>query len=120
MNRLVLPFFVVTAVFALMTTPSHARTSSNDSLTAKIDLASTTNINNTTLSPGEYKVVAEGNQAKFEKDGKVVAEVPCTLKTLSNKSAHTEFVIDHDRLLEIQVSGKTQAIEFSPAQNSGN
>ena len=118
MTRRLLPFFIAVAVIAVLTIPSWAKDNSSGALTARISLDSATTVNNsnTTLEPGEYKVVAEQNQAKFEKDGKVVAEVPCTLKTLSGKAAHTEFSIDQGRLLEIQVSGKTEAIEFS----SGN
>jgi hypothetical protein len=114
----VLPFFIAVAVITMITIPSWAKDNSSGALTARISLDSATTVNNsnTTLEPGEYRVVAEQNQAKFEKDAKVVAEVPCTLKTLSGKAAHTEFSIDQGRLLEIQVSGKTEAIEFS----SGN
>jgi hypothetical protein len=44
---------------------------------------------------------------------KVVAEVPCTLKDAAGKVNQTTFIIDHDKLTEIQVSGKTKMIEFS-------
>ncbi len=77
-------------------------------------------MNTTTLAPGEYKVIAEGNKATIEKGGKVVAEVPCTLKTLSNKAPQTAATVDHGSLTEILASGKTEAIEFSSSQNSGN
>ena len=115
MTRRMSPFFIAIAVTAVLTIPSWARDNSSAALSASISLDSTATINNTntTLEPGEYKVVAEQNQAKFEKNGKVVAEVPCTLKTLPGKAAHTEFIVDQGRLLEIQVSGKTEAIEFS-------
>ena len=118
MTRRVLPFFIAVAVITMITIPSWAKDNSSGALSARISLDSATTVNNsnTTLEPGEYRVVAEQNQAKFEKNGKVVAEVPCTLKTLSGKAAYTEFSIDQGRLLEIQVSGKTEAIEFS----SGN
>jgi|SRR5579862_8091703 len=115
-KRSVLFSAIVMAVFALMTLPSWARPNSNDTLSANIQLYSAATVNNTTLQPGQYKVIAEGSQAKFEKGGKVVAEVPCTLKTLSSKPPETEFVIDHDQLIEIHVSGKMQAIDFSPNQ----
>jgi hypothetical protein len=115
MTRHVLPLFIAISVIAILTIPSWAGDNSSGALSARISLDSIATVNNTntTLEPGEYKVVAEQNQAKFDKDGKVVAEVPCTLKTLPGKAAHTEFVVDQGRLLEIQVSGKTEAIEFS-------
>ncbi len=120
MFRRFLPLFIVAAAVAVMTIPVRAKNNSSDSLTATLDLDSTATINKTTLTPGEYRVVAEGNQARFEKDGKTVAEVPCTLKTLPNKASLSEFVMDHDRLTEIQVAGKTEAIEFSTSQSAGN
>jgi hypothetical protein len=120
MTKRLLPFFVITAILAVMAIPSYARTNSNDSISATIDLDSKANLNKTALVPGQYKVVAQGNQSKFEKDGKIVAEVPCTLKNLSRKANHNEFFLDHDRLTEIRVSGKNQAIELSSGQNSGD
>jgi hypothetical protein len=64
------------------------------------------------LEPGQYKVVAEGNTAKFERDGDIVAEAPFTWKTLSSKPEYSEVMTDHDRITEIDFSGKTQAIVF--------
>jgi hypothetical protein len=120
MSRRLLPFFIAAAIIAVITIPAFSKSNSTNSISVTITLAEKANVNTTTLDPGEYKVVAEGNQAKFEKDGKVVAEVPCTLKTLSTKAPQTAAAIDHDQLTEIQVSGKTEAIEFSSGQNSGN
>ncbi len=93
-----------------------AKSDSGDAITATITLTATTTVGGTQLAPGQYKVVVEGNQAKFEQKSKVVAEVPCTLKDISYKPTTTEFVLDHDHISEIQVSGKTKAIEFSTAQ----
>jgi hypothetical protein len=81
-------------------------------LSTSIDLTSATKIQNTQLQPGQYKVIAEGNEAKFEQDGKIVAQVPCTMKMLPNKAKQNRYELDHDRLTEIDVSGKTQAIQF--------
>jgi hypothetical protein len=120
MSRRSLSIFVTTAIFAVIAIPSWAKPNSSGSISATIYLNTVTNVNNTSLAPGEYHIVAEGNQVKFQKDSKVVAEAPCTMKTLSSKAAHTEVVLDHDRLQEIQVSGKTEAIEFSSGQSAGN
>ena len=43
----------------------------------------------------------------------MVAEVPCTLKDFTGKINETTFVIDNDKLTEIQVSGKPKTIDFS-------
>ena len=120
MSRRFFSLFIVAAVLTLVTIPSWAKNNSAGSLSATVELYSTTTINNTTLTPGQYRITAEGNQAKFEKNGKTVAEAPCTIKTLSNKAAQTQFIVDHDHLQEIQISGKTEAIEFSSSGSSGN
>ena len=93
-----------------------AKNDSSDSITTTIKVNSTVTVGSAKLAPGEYRVVAEGNQAKFTQGSKVVAEVPCTLKEISAKAPQTSFVLDHDSISEIQVSGKSKAIEFSSGQ----
>jgi secreted trypsin-like serine protease len=105
--------FPVIIALAAMSLPALAKSNSKATIKTTVDLTSTTKVGSTTLAPGHYEVVVEGNQAKFERDGKTVAEVHCTLKDLSTKAQQTEATADHDQLTEIQVSGKTQAIEFS-------
>ena len=106
-------FFAIMAVSA-MSIPLWAKPkpSSSETIKATIEVSSSTALGSMTLAPGEYHVTATGNQVKFERDGKIVAEVPCTMKDLSSKAQQTEISVDHDRLTEIQVSGKTKAIEF--------
>jgi hypothetical protein len=105
---------------SVMSIPVLARPSSKDSLSTTISLVTAVNVGNKMIEPGEYKVVVQDNSAKFEKDGKVVAEAPCTLKTLPTKAHETAVSVDHDKLTEIQISGKTQALEFSSGAASGN
>lgn len=112
MSRPLLFALSVFAAWTLASVPSWGRPNANDSLTATIDLGSTTTIQNKQLQPGRYKVVAEGNEAKFERNGKVVAEVPCTLKTLSQKAQQDDYQTDRNRLTQIDVSGKMQAMMF--------
>ena len=73
----------------MMTLPVWAKPNSSEALKATVNLTETTTLNNTTLTPGQYKVTAEGNQATFERDGKIVAQIPCTWKTLPNKSEYS-------------------------------
>lgn len=108
------------AVLGLMILPAWANNNSKDSIKTTIDITSTSKVSGTTLRPGQYTVVAEGNQAKFERDGKVVAEVPCTVKTLSTKSPNNQLVMDHGQITEIDLSGKTQAIELPSNSSAGN
>ena len=119
MFRHILPFLAV-AVFTIMTVPVWGGSNAKDSLSATINVESTSSLSNTKLAPGEYKVVTEGNMAKFERNGNVVAEVPFTWKTLSTKSPYTAVLSDHDRITEIDFSGKTAAIEFPSRGSSGN
>jgi hypothetical protein len=90
-----------------------AKNDSGDAITTNLKLTATTTVGTTQLAPGDYKVVADGSKAKFLQGSKVVAEIPCTLKDFSGKINQTTFVIDHDKLTEIQVSGKSKSIEFS-------
>lgn len=120
MNMRFVNVLAATALFSFMAVPSWAKSNSNGSLKTTIDLESTTTVRDKTLPPGQYKVIADGNEASFELNGKIVAEVPCSLKTLSSKAPQTAFVLDSNRLTEIQVSGKTQAIEFASSQNAGD
>jgi hypothetical protein len=56
--------------------------------------------------------LVSGNQAKFESKGKVVAEVPCTWKTLPAKADHDVVLTSGAAVTEITFQGKTQAIDF--------
>lgn len=93
-----------------------AKNDSGDTITVNVKLSATTTVGTTKLAPGNYKVIADGSKAKFQQGSKVVAEIPCTLKDFSAKIIDTSLVLDHDQLTEIQVSGKTKAIEFSSGQ----
>jgi len=90
-----------------------AKNDAGDTITTNLKLTATTTVGTTQLAPGDYKVIADGSKAKFQQGNKVVAEIPCTLKDFSGKIIQTTFVIDHDKLTEIQVAGKSKSIEFS-------
>jgi len=109
MYRRALKYFSATLAFAVVTLPVWARP---ESLKSTIVVSSPLKVGSSTLAPGHYDVIAEGNQAKFEHGGKVVAEVSYTLKTLPSKAHGDEFIVDHDQITEIQFAGKTQAIDF--------
>ena len=108
------------AVLSLVSVSAFAKPGAKDSFSVTIDLLSPDSVGTTTVAPGEYRVVIQDNSAKFQKDGKTVAEVPCTLKTLPTKAHETVVSIDHNQMTEIKVSGKVQAVEFSATTASGN
>jgi len=116
MSRRSLPIFLAIMALSSMSVSLWAKNDSGDTITANVKFSSTTNIGSTKLAPGEYKITADGSKAKFQKGNKVVAEVPCTLKDFTGKINETTYLIDHDQLTEIQVSGKSKAIEFSAGQ----
>lgn len=100
------------SIWTLVSIPSWSKSNAKDRMTTNIKIDSTINISNKQLVPGRYKIFVEGNEAKFERDGKVVAEAPCQVKTLPEKAKFDEIKTDHDRLTEIDLSGKTQSIQF--------
>lgn len=113
MSRRVFSILAAILAVSVMSVSLWAKNDSNEAVTASIKLTSATSVGGTKLEPGDYKVVVDGNKAKFEKGNKQVAEVPCTVKDLSVKVNTTSFVLDHDQLSEIQVAGKSKAIEFA-------
>ncbi len=113
MSRRSLPIFLAIMALTAMSVSVWAKNDSGDTITTSLKLTATTTVGTTKLAPGTYKVIADATKAKFQLGNKVVAEIPCTLKDFSGKINETTFVIDHDQLTEIQVAGKTKAIEFS-------
>lgn len=108
-----LPIFLAILVISAMTVPVWAtKVDTGNTISATIKLSAATKVGNTQLTAGEYKVIADQNQAKFQKGGKVVAQVPCTLKPLSFMPKETMFVVENGGLSEIQVSGNEMAIAF--------
>ena len=66
MSRRLFPIFLAIMIVGAMSVSVWAKSDSGDSITATIKLTATTTVGTTQLAPGDYKVVAEGNQAKFE------------------------------------------------------
>jgi hypothetical protein len=87
-------------------------TAATDSLHKTVHLGATATVAGKTLQAGEYDLVVSGNQAKFQSKGKVVAEVPCTWKTLPAKAEHDLVLTSGSTLTEIEFQGNTQAIDF--------
>ncbi len=113
MSRRLLPLFLAIMALTTMSVSVWAKNDAGDTITANIKLTVATTVGSTKLAPGNYKVIADGSKAKFQQGNKVVAEVPCTLKDFTGKVNDTTFIVDHDQITEIQVAGKSKAIEFS-------
>src|ERR1700728_1654876 len=112
-SRSLLKLSLIVGVLSLLTIPVWARPNSKDNLHATIQVMSAVSLGDKTLQPGEYDVFAQNNNVQFKQDGKLVAEAPYTMKTLPNKAQATEFFTDHDHMTQIQVAGKTEAIDLT-------
>lgn len=112
MSRRTLSVFLAILAVAAMSVSVWAKNDAGDSLTVNVKLTAATTIGTTKLAAGEYKVVVEGSKAKFLQGGKVVAEIPCTLKDSATKVNQTSYIMSNDQLSEIEVGGKNKSIDF--------
>ncbi len=102
----------ITALVAIAMALPIGVTAASDSLHKTIHLGQTATVAGKTLQEGDYDLMVSGNQAKFASKGKVVAEVPCTWKTLDVKAEHDLVLTNGGVVTEIEFQGKTQAIDF--------
>jgi len=113
-------FLAILAFSAMSVSVWANKTDPGNTVSGTIKLSAATKVGNAQLAAGEYKVIADENQAKFQKGNKVVAQIPCTLKPLSFMPKTTVFVTENGGISEIQVSGSEMAIEFSTGGSSGD
>jgi hypothetical protein len=76
------------------------------------DTSQATMIGHTQIMPGTYRVEARTNQNTLDilRNGKVVAQVPCHWIQLPKKAEYTEVDTNRNQLVEIEFSGKTEAV----------
>jgi len=75
-------------------------------------------VGETTLAPGDYTVVIDGNEATFEQGHKVVAKVPCAMKENGEKSSQDAVVYANSAITEIRFAGQSEVITFTPTAAS--
>ncbi|MGA8872331.1 MAG: hypothetical protein WB460_14385 [Candidatus Acidiferrales bacterium] len=80
--------------------------------TAEWSTSQATMIGHTQINPGTYKVEARENQNTLDivRDGKVVAQTPCHWVQLPKKAEDTEVDTNHNQIVKVEFSGKTEAI----------
>lgn len=80
----------------------------------ELSVTETTTVAGTQLERGTYqlKAVENGNQLKIQKDGKVIAEVPCHWIQLPQKANQTQVITDNNKVTEIDFNGKTDAVRL--------
>ena len=96
-------------------------------LKKSIELYSPARVGNTALLAGQYELIVDDKVAiaTFEKNNKIVAEIPYQLIRIAKAPMDAMVFDKKGELTEIDFSGKSQAIEFtansasvSPAPNS--
>jgi hypothetical protein len=76
-------------------------------------------VGDTTLAPGDYTVVVDGNEATFNQGKKVVAKVSCAVKESGTKSPQDVVVYDANAAItEIRYAGQSQVVTFTPMTTS--
>lgn len=80
--------------------------------TAQWNTSQATMIGNTQIEPGTYKVEARENQNTLDimRNGKVVAQTSCHWIQLPKKAQDTEVDTNHNQIVEVEFSGKTEAV----------
>jgi hypothetical protein len=80
--------------------------------TAEWDNSQATMIGNTQIEPGTYQIQAHENQNTLDivRNGKVVAQTPCHWIQLPKKAQDTEVDTNGNQIVQIEFSGKTEAI----------
>jgi len=71
-------------------------------------------VGDTTLAPGDYTIVVDGNEATFNQGRKVVAKVSCAVKENSEKSASDAVIYADTAITELRFAGQSQVITFTP------
>ncbi|MGA7842829.1 MAG: hypothetical protein WBS17_10095 [Candidatus Acidiferrales bacterium] len=98
----------VVAVLVL-SLPIWARTDS-----AQLEIDHPVTIGAQQLEPGTYNLKANDGEKQISivraDNGKTVASVPCEWIQLAQKPRQTEVLFDADRVVEIDFSGKTEAV----------
>jgi len=82
--------------------------------TAEWDASQATTIGNTQIQPGTYTVEAHENQNTLDivRDGKVIAQAPCHWIQLPKKAEDTEVDTNNNQIVEVEFSGKTEAVRL--------
>ena len=89
-------------------------------LKKSIELYSSARVGNKALLAGQYELIVGDKTATFEKNNKVVAEIPYQLIRIAKASTDALVFDEKGELTEIDFSGKSEAIEFTDDSVSGS
>lgn len=79
-----------------------------------IHIRQTLQVGDTTLEPGDYNLVVDGNEATFQRGRKVVAKVSCAMKERGGKYSRDAVIYDNATITEIRLAGQSQVVTFVP------
>ncbi len=98
------------AAVLTMAAPAWAHTD-----TATLTFDKSVHIGSTMLDPGSYKVRGEENSAQLEveRNGKVIAQVPCHWIQLDKKSPGDEALLNNGTIQQIRFGGRLAAAQFN-------
>jgi len=102
---------VVAALFAFSVS-AFAGSSKN------VTLLSETNVNGTTLKPGDYKVSVEGSSVTFAQGKKALATSAGKLVDADTKASRNAIVTRSGKLVRIEFGGKKQQIVLEEGAGS--
>ena len=102
---------VVVFAVLILALPVWARTDS-----ALLSVSQPTTIGTKQLNPGDYQLRAEEGQPQVEvlRDGKVLAQVPCTWIELPAKASNSEVITNNNQVNQVEFEGRTKAITINP------
>jgi len=78
-----------------------------------IELYSPARVGNTALLAGQYELILNEKVVTFERNNKVVGEIPYQWKQIAKSRTDAMVFDEKGELTEIDFSGKSQAIEFT-------
>ena len=111
-NKLVHLFAValmLAAAIPAMASPKGAKMS-NSILKGQFNVAGGEIISGTTLTPGEYNVVANDSTVSFFRGKKLVAEAPIQWKDATEKIDQNAIVTDAGKIQEVRFKGQSRSV----------
>ncbi|MGB7023644.1 MAG: hypothetical protein WBD73_07580 [Candidatus Acidiferrales bacterium] len=111
-NKLVHLFVVgllLAAAIPAMASPKGARIS-NSIAKGQFAVAGGEVINGTTLTPGEYKVVANDSTVSFFRGDKLIAQAPIQWKDAAQKMDQNAIVTDAGKVQEVRFKGQNRSV----------
>jgi hypothetical protein len=117
MHKHILPMVGLLAATALALPAFPTVKAETGSFSKTITVAERLDIGGTSLQPGRYKVIVNGNDVTVEHDGKTVAQTTGTLQLSPQKYETTEIVFGPDlNVQEIRFGGHHQDLMLNASR----